>query len=771
MSEFSSPQVSPTPNVLFDPLMAGKQQAQTNQLQMQQIDLTAADHEQVGRLAAGLLNIKDPAARAQAYAQGVGVLQSQGLAKYAPPTLPDEQSLQMLVSQSLPVTDQYKLGIATPAGTTAAINAALTPGQPGYSGTTGTAAPGSVATTPSTTIEPAAFNNATAVRDGLIKRGVDPDTATALAANALHESVANPRTGRGDNGNSAGLFQWAGPRLQAYTDTYGHSPDGSPLDEQLDNVVRELKGSEAPAAAKIAEAQGPAAKAAAVSQYYLRPKDIQAEMQRRSATALQLQQQIGGGTTTASATPPGGVAARTGGTDTAGPGAGSGGPPGGTMTPLPPDQATAQAKATGQPVPVAGSQGLWALPNGNMTSTPPSTTTAAVAPPAPVPPPASSQASLPHASSVPTGASSPQYQQAMDLQRRAMILDAQPDPTGRLKTLAAGLRSQAALALQNDSVVNTQEGQLHTLTGKLDDPAKPLADYRETTPGSGIWVGGPGTEPKFQPPGRLIIDKAGDVWRTTTGGAEKLSRLDPAAVAALNEAAAAGTATGTAVAKQLPELMAQARNAASQEGQIDYATNQLREATKGGIPTGYFSQGLATAAAAAKSLGLTDALRAVGVNPEAVGNVQTAQKTLSVIGGAILRQALGPGSAVTDAKVEQFIHTQPGIETDPQALQRIMAWARSQFTYERELGTAAVAEAAKPENAGRLPPHFLAAYYRDHGFAPIYDTGTQEMQQPDGRQPSRETQAPQARVPQEGDTATGKDGHKIVLRGGLWVPQ
>jgi hypothetical protein len=107
MAEFtSSPQVSPTPNVLFDPLMAGKQQAQTNQLQMQQLDLTAADHEQVGRLAAGLLNIKDPAARAQAYAQGVGVLQSQGLAKYAPPTLPDEQSLQMLVSQTIPAQTQ-----------------------------------------------------------------------------------------------------------------------------------------------------------------------------------------------------------------------------------------------------------------------------------------------------------------------------------------------------------------------------------------------------------------------------------------------------------------------------------------------------------------------------------------------------------------------------------------------------------------------------------------------------------------------------------------
>ena len=414
---------------------------------------------------------------------------------------------------------------------------------------------------------------------------------------------------------------------------------------------------------------------------------------------------------------------------------------------------------------------------------PPAAQPVAAAPAAaqPQPPPPGARANLPRAADVPTGVNSQQYRDAADLQRRALILEAQVDPTGRLKQLATGLRQQAQLLLQTDSVVQTQEGQLHPLTGKVDETAKPLADYHETSPGSGIWVGGPGTEPKFQPPGRLIIDKAGDVWRTTTGGAEKLSRLDPAAVAALNEAAAAGTATGTATAKQLPDLMATARNAAAQEGQIDYAANQLREAAKGGVPSGYFSPALATAAAAAKSLGLDGALRAVGVNPEAVGNVQTAQKTLSVIGGAILRQALGPGSAITDGKIEAFIHTQPGIETDPQALQRIMAWARSQYTYERELGHAAVSEAAKPENAGRLPPHWLPAYYRDHGFAPIYDPGTQEMKQPDGTQPARETppaQPSQAAQPavalppaavsrlKDGVVTTFTNGQQWTLRNG-----
>ena len=110
-----------------------------------------------------------------------------------------------------------------------------------------------------------------------------------------------------------------------------------------------------------------------------------------------------------------------------------------------------------------------------------------------------------------TGQNSPQFQAAMELNRRAQALDMVVDPTGRAKALAASLRAQAALYMQADSVVQTPQGQVHTLTGKIDDPAKPLANYQETSPGSGIWVGGPGTEPKFQPPGRLIVAPDGKV--------------------------------------------------------------------------------------------------------------------------------------------------------------------------------------------------------------------------------------------------------------------
>ena len=731
MAEFtSSQQVSsfPDPNILFNSASGiTGQKIRENELlnQGKQIDLSNANMAQVQQAAGGLLSAyPDEPSRAAAWAPTIGMLQSQGYAMHAPATYPGEAVLRSLVNQSIPAKDLYSSGaLMTPAQQQLLNSTGTTPSA---TSTTGTAPPasGSVATAPSGTIEPAAFNNATAVRDGLIKRGIDADTATALAANALHESVANPRTGRGDNGNSAGLFQWAGPRLQSYTDAYGHSPDGSPLDEQLDNVVRELKGSEAAAAAKIAEAQGPAAKAAAVSQYYLRPKDTVPEMQRRSATALQLQQQIGG-SSTASATPAtapaGGVAARTGGTDTAGPAAGStpptaapAGPPA-AQQPLPQDQAVAQAKATGQAVPVAGTQALWALPSGNITGTPPPAATPPAPATAPAQPPAAAPAStsrLPEASTIPTGQNSAPYRQAMQLQQQAMQYDAVAGTNPAFAKRAADLRLQAAGILQAGATVSAQqngrEGELEVVTGKFT-PYAPLPSPRGMQGTAAAWDGS-----KWVPvtPENQANAVQG-TWAVTGSGAQFYPN-SPAAIQRQEEAKTSGAATGTETAKVLPALIAQARAAAKNEGDIDYASNQIAQAAKGNIPTGYFSGALATAAAVAKSLGI-DTTK-LGVDPAAVGNIQSAQKTLAVLGGAILRGALGPGSQITDSKIEAFEHTQPGIETDPQALQRIMAWARSQYTYEREMGTAAVQEAAKPENNGILPPILCPALLCHQGL-------------------------------------------------------
>ena len=51
--------------------------------------------------------------------------------------------------------------------------------------------------------------------------------------------------------------------------------------------------------------------------------------------------------------------------------------------------------------------------------------------------------------------------------------------------------------------------------------------------------------------------------------------------------------------------------------------------------------------------------------------------------------------------------------------------------------TAAMKEAADSPT-GTLPLNWQARYYRDKGFAPIYDRGTGEMRQPEGQPPTRE---------------------------------
>ena len=408
--------------------------------------------------------------------------------------------------------------------------------------TTGAAAPTSgIATAPSgATIEPAAFNNATAVRDGLIKRGIDADTATAFAANALHESVANPATGRGDNGNSAGLFMWAGPRLQAYTDAYGHPPDGSPLDEQLDNVVRELKGSEAPAAAQIAQAQGPAAKAAAVSQYYLRPKDTVPEMQRRSATALQLQQQIGGGATTATAAPttaqpgqpvPTQVASNTPMVSSApaAPTAAPGGPPAAPQFTYP------NGKVGGAPDAQGGVQygdGSYGTPPPGprvpvaaaapvLTPAQPGQPQGAPAAPAAAP---ASTSRLPDASTIPTGRNSAAWQQAQQLIDRGNQMLIVAGSNAGMRASAERMIQQGTQQQQLDHMVPAQQdgrpGNLNTTTGQFT-PFAPLPSPRGMQGSAAVWNPKSGWEPPTNDNANLGPPVQG-TWTVTGSGQQFL---------------------------------------------------------------------------------------------------------------------------------------------------------------------------------------------------------------------------------------------------------
>ena len=162
------------------------------------------------------------------------MLQSQGLAKCAPPTLPDESNrCGRWSARAVPVGDQIKTrGLTAPPGLTDALaraNAPL-PGQPGlwWRDRGSLTAPGTAAAPGGQSI---GYRDAGRgfVRDGLIKRGMDPDTATAFAANALLKARPGSRLpGRAMAACRKGCVHIeTGHRNTAYQQLCGH-PQGAP---------------------------------------------------------------------------------------------------------------------------------------------------------------------------------------------------------------------------------------------------------------------------------------------------------------------------------------------------------------------------------------------------------------------------------------------------------------------------------------------------------------------------------------------------------------
>jgi soluble lytic murein transglycosylase-like protein len=384
-----------------------------------------------------------------------------------------------------------------------------------------------------------------------------------------------------------------------------------------------------------------------------------------------------------------------------------------------------------------------------------------------------------------TGMNSPQVQQAQDLIRRAtqieMAAAATPnDPRAKATAaaMAADLRGRAAVIMQADSVTVAPNGvQTHTLTGKQDNAATPAMNYQPDPNNPGV-LSSPGQKPVVLPPGRPFPVEGQGAYVVGPGGVVKQAVTpDLPAIAGQKAAESQGSGTGSQAVTQAGDLVKMGRAADTAIGNIDYGLNQLNEAKKGGLPSGYFSPGVASAAAALKAMGLT----LPGVKPEAVSDIQTAQKTLAVVGGAILQNTIGKDSQITDGKISAFIHTQPGIELDPDAIPRILNWARSQFVYEREMSMAGMQVASK--NSGMLPLGWQAGYFSGKGsFAPIYDPLSGEMKQPDGQAPSRQPPAEAAPAPQAAPTpipaaADRVPGHTYPTPRGLmnwtgtgWLP-
>lgn len=190
-----------------------------------------------------------------------------------------------------PITSPSAYGIPTGGGPSVpggGISQAPVPSSSGIAAPVDSEAHGN-ALDPGTTVR------AHRVYQGLVERGMDPATALGFAANAVQESRANHATNPGDMGASHGLLQWRGDRLARYVSLHGHAPEKGDLNEQLDYIIHEVKGPEARAWQAIQSApQNPAARAAAVSEFYERPKDTLAEIRRRASIANQLAARFSG---------------------------------------------------------------------------------------------------------------------------------------------------------------------------------------------------------------------------------------------------------------------------------------------------------------------------------------------------------------------------------------------------------------------------------------------------------------------------------------------
>ena len=333
---------------------------------------------------------------------------------------------------------------------------------------------------------------------------------------------------------------------------------------------------------------------------------------------------------------------------------------------------------------------------------------------------------------------SQQFQTALWKTQQAALLETQFPNSPAAKAKAAELRAEAALYMQADSVITLPNGiQVKALSGQQVDAAKPAEMWVKQPDGTFLNINT--GKPMALPPGRLQSTPGGVVIQSQPGGgARVVYTTSPEDVTAQAQAHAAGTAAGQTAGKLPGQLADLGRSAGQAIGNIDYGMSQIQKAKEGGINTGYFAPWLSTVGAIAKSIGGDTGAQLLGINPAAVGNVQTAQKTLAVVSGAILQQVLGPDSQVTDAKIQHFIHAQPGIETDPAALDRVLNWARSQFVYEREMAAQGMKDA---KDTGTLPPGWQAKYFDEHGFAPVYNPTVGEMQQPDGTSPPRQAPA------------------------------
>lgn len=330
-------------------------------------------------------------------------------------------------------------------------------------------------------------------------------------------------------------------------------------------------------------------------------------------------------------------------------------------------------------------------------------------------------------------------------------------PAPRFVTGPNGIQTEANSGKQESAAtpaeryVQAPNGvQTEQNTGKQIPPAPPLPDFKPDPNNPGVYTSA-GQAPHFMPTPRVFQTPAGAVGAVGPGGTTtEVAPADLPGIGARKETESQATTAGTQAAATLPRMVKLGSESAQNIGTIDSATAQLNAAAAKGLPTGYFGPEWAKGLAAMKNLGVNTA--SLGVDPTAIGDIQAGNKSLALVAGGIVRNILGPDSQITEGKLDQFIHATPGLETDPQALQKILGWARSQSVYNHDMAMDAM-HSADP-GSGMIPPGWEAQYYKKQGsFGPIYNPLHGEMEQPKGQSPTatppQQTQATPPAAPKQ----------------------
>ncbi|MDR9839460.1 phage tail tip lysozyme [Herbaspirillum huttiense] len=145
--------------------------------------------------------------------------------------------------------------------------------------------------------------------DSLVKKGWTKEQAAGIAANLWQESKFDP-SAVGDGGKAYGIAQWHPDRQAAFKRLFKKDIQGSTLEEQLMFLTYEMnQGNEQQAGDKVRAARTAAEAAAAVSRYYERPRDTEAEASKRAAAAMQIDSAYGARNAAATGAMPAGAAA------------------------------------------------------------------------------------------------------------------------------------------------------------------------------------------------------------------------------------------------------------------------------------------------------------------------------------------------------------------------------------------------------------------------------------------------------------------------------